>query len=578
MSFNQSGTFVYTPDIACSIYTTDGVVDVSEDIIDFTITRQINATSQMNMTLANPGRKYNRKINTMDRVTVFLKRTTWLQVFTGYITYAPIETLVPTPVNIAADCTMRILQNTYWDDTLMQFQQLLLNQFDNSAASSDRTVNDGGVAQAIVNLLCEVTGWDPNRIHIQGIPQKLLEFAAATYVANVDGNNPYLNQQVIQQVATIVGAKSLISGKSHSTGSLNGTTTQTVTLSGQPPGTVFTANYAQAFYTSPIGRQPHPNTPGNNPMNPVAYDALNKDIYWCGVPFVYSTYKKQSDIDSCTSWLRYNHYNNDYNGRPLVLINGDTGRTVVVRATNLIEVPNTSKGGYAVLDTDVAHIDYIQVHPAVLAYLNKEVDDPSKFKVSSSVKPKKTKIYIQWGDQSSSTPGPQNQAAVVAQNFESSVGDTSTSTAGTVLKAVQVVVNAALAQQGATYSQQVREKPSSGINTGSFDCSGLTQWAYKQINVDIGTTTFTQWGTGSHADDATHGTFIPNNQKPQLGDLLFWDVSGEGSRQPAHVTILSQDFDNKGKGQMMGAVGSGTNNHKYYNIPCLLYTSPSPRD
>ena len=139
MSFNQSGTFAYSPDVACSIYTRNGIVDVSQDIIDFTITRQMNAVSQMNMTLANSGRKYNRKINTMDRVTVFLKRTSWIQVFTGYITFAPIETLVPTPINIAADCTLRILQTTYWDDQLSAFQQLLMNSSDTAAQSPSRT-------------------------------------------------------------------------------------------------------------------------------------------------------------------------------------------------------------------------------------------------------------------------------------------------------------------------------------------------------------------------------------------------------------------------------------------------------
>ena len=169
MTFNKSGTFIYTPDISCHIMLQSGkVLDVSPDIMNFTVSRQINAVSQLNMTLSNEGRKYNRTINTMDRITVFLKRTSWVQVFTGYITYAPIETLVPTPINIAADCTLRILQNTYWDDTLIDFQSILLNYMDGTIASSDQLLNDGGVGQAIVNLLYLVCGWNPNRIHIQG--------------------------------------------------------------------------------------------------------------------------------------------------------------------------------------------------------------------------------------------------------------------------------------------------------------------------------------------------------------------------------------------------------------------------
>jgi cell wall-associated NlpC family hydrolase len=594
MSFNQSGTFAYSPDVACSIYTRNGIVDVSQDIIDFTITRQMNAVSQMNMTLANPGRKYNRKINTMDRVTVFLKRTSWIQVFTGYITFAPIETLVPTPVSIAADCTLRILQTTYWDDQLSAFQQLLMNSSDTAAQSSDATLNDGGVAQMIINLLVDVCGWNQNNIHIQSIPFKFIEYASQAYTSQISASTGTLDQNVINNLITAIDANSYINGKSNVTGGLNSTNTHSVTQSGAPAGTKFTVLNAQAFYTTPLTKHTYSyteylqtnsaqnginfntwqanqtqrdfNTPGDNPMNPVNGDAVTKDIYWCNLPFVYSTYTDQSKIDSAKDWIKHNYVNNNNTGRFLTLTNYNTNKSIALRATGVLQKPNATVKNKAVIITDIANANYIQVHPAVVAYLNGQAtnDDPTKVVVGNAPSSIPTApIFISWSSTDVKDAGPINITSnQTTDQIKSALGITTTNNAAILTNAIDVLLTAAQAQVGAIYSQDgsgphYRETPANGSKVGAFDCSGFTQWCYKQIGISIGGVTTTQWGTGNSSDNATHGAFLGNNTPPQAGDLIFWNTY-KSEQQPGHVSMCLESFDPKtGKGAIISANGTG---------------------
>jgi hypothetical protein len=584
MSPNQSGTFSYAPDIACSVYTTSGVLDLSADIVDLTVTRSIAAVSQVHIDLANPGKKYNRVINTMDRIVVFLKRTDWVQVFTGYVTFAPIETLIPTTVTISADCTLRILQNTYWDDTLLRFQKLLLNIFDNAAKSSNATVNDGGVAQAIINIVTGVCGWDPSKIHIQGIPMGLLEIATKGYNNVVTGTA----QNAITELSQILGSSSYIAGNSTSTGSYNNSTTQTVsgnqTVGRTPPGVEFTANYVEAFYTHPLGDGAKANWPGKNSSNPVSLENINHDMYYASIPFAYAKFDKsqKEDVANAKSWISHfwpggNKNDPDANlrGRLLLVSNASTNKIVALRATSLVQKPDTVHQNIkqAVVDNDVDNIDHIQVHPGVLAYLNGDVDDPEKFKVDQKPHPPRISAYMHWADEKTVTkPGRQKELEQAAVSLAKQLNINNTNSPPANPKkyesAQQAVISYAVSQTGAKYSQggaggskdvyngrtQGRESPKSANSPGYFDCSGLVQWAYSKIGVSIGGVTTTQWGTGTNSDNNTHGTLIPKNVRPQPGDIMFWNVHGEGGAQPGHVTMLSVGFDKNDKnGKMMAA-------------------------
>lgn len=77
--------------------------------------------------------------------------------------------------------------------------------------------------------------------------------------------------------------------------------------------------------------------------------------------------------------------------------------------------------------------------------------------------------------------------------------------------------------------------------TDSFDCSGLTGWAYRQAGVSLPRTSRQQWFFGRHV---TLGELAP-------GDLLFWadDLSDPGTIH--HVAIYS------GGGLMLAAPHTG---------------------
>jgi len=65
-----------------------------------------------------------------------------------------------------------------------------------------------------------------------------------------------------------------------------------------------------------------------------------------------------------------------------------------------------------------------------------------------------------------------------------------------------------------------------GNGPASFDCSGLTVWAFKSIGISLPRTTYGQVGMGAPV----------NRSSIQPGDLVFWDTDGSG---PSHVGIAT---------------------------------------
>lgn len=84
-----------------------------------------------------------------------------------------------------------------------------------------------------------------------------------------------------------------------------------------------------------------------------------------------------------------------------------------------------------------------------------------------------------------------------------------------------------------------------GNGPTSFDCSGLTQWAYRQVGVTIPRVTY---------DQAVSGTFVPRDQL-QPGDLVFFDGNN-------HVGLYA------GNDQVLHAPQDGQN-VQYININWL---------
>ena len=76
----------------------------------------------------------------------------------------------------------------------------------------------------------------------------------------------------------------------------------------------------------------------------------------------------------------------------------------------------------------------------------------------------------------------------------------------------------------------------------AFDCSGLTEWSYAQIGIDIPTGTVGQWP----------GLPAPPPDGMASGDLLFWDTRPNGIAEITHVGLTS-DLDGDGDWDMVHA-------------------------
>ena len=187
---NVSGQLIYSPEIKVYIATNkkEGIIDVSEDVVSFELDRVSNAVSTFMCTLNNKNRKYsmgkdNQRpplIETLDRIVVFMKRTQMIQVFSGYVTRAPIITVLPNAVQIVAKCTLKKLQNTFWDPGMPEVRALLPGMY--STINTNSTVyDDGGAAKGAYNLLTKVVGWDPAKIHIQQLPPSFIQNVSTSF-------------------------------------------------------------------------------------------------------------------------------------------------------------------------------------------------------------------------------------------------------------------------------------------------------------------------------------------------------------------------------------------------------------
>jgi peptidoglycan DL-endopeptidase CwlO len=67
-----------------------------------------------------------------------------------------------------------------------------------------------------------------------------------------------------------------------------------------------------------------------------------------------------------------------------------------------------------------------------------------------------------------------------------------------------------------------------GVGPGSFDCSGLTQWAMHQAGVTLPRTSYDQWGVGTPV----------GRSAVQAGDLVFFNANGPGA---SHVGIATSN-------------------------------------
>lgn len=181
-------TLVYAPEVSAHIYSRllDTTIDVSKDIVRGSVTRVVDSCSDFALTLRNDQGQYNKILSRNDRIIIWLKKTKWVQVFSGYLTEVPYLDVYPTDCEIKGLCTIKRIRDYFWDPGLAKNQLLL------DPGSDEGT--DGGATTVLTNLLTEKVAFSAdsadgkhNRILIQKIPENYIEMARNYLVSSNPG-------------------------------------------------------------------------------------------------------------------------------------------------------------------------------------------------------------------------------------------------------------------------------------------------------------------------------------------------------------------------------------------------------
>lgn len=204
MPKRSSKTLIYAPEVTIYIATqNNGVVDVSDDIVQGQVRRIVNGVSQASFVLNNRDHKYMGVLGRMDRVVIFMKRIKNIQVFAGYLDSVPAVALYTNTVNVRASCTLKLIQNTFWDQGLPE-SQMLLNQTkyvdlpSDSARSGIGAAADTGLGQMMAAVLEKVGGWKRDAIIIQNLPSAFLNIIA-------DADAATNNAQYVENLRKLLG-------------------------------------------------------------------------------------------------------------------------------------------------------------------------------------------------------------------------------------------------------------------------------------------------------------------------------------------------------------------------------------
>jgi cell wall-associated NlpC family hydrolase len=161
--------FVFAPGVKVYIATQKhGIIDVSDDLVDGSMTRRSDGVSSFSFSLQNARRKYDGVMSPNDRVSVQMKRVKWVQVMTGYLNKVPLVTAWPRVVHLTASCSLKRLQYWYWDSHAEASQTMVRNALDD--AKKDSGIADGGMTNVALAVLKKVVGWPEGKVHIARIP------------------------------------------------------------------------------------------------------------------------------------------------------------------------------------------------------------------------------------------------------------------------------------------------------------------------------------------------------------------------------------------------------------------------
>lgn len=166
--------FVYAPGVKAYVATRKhGIIDVSDDLVAGSLTRRSDGVSSFSFSLQNTRRKYDGVFTPNDRISVQMKRLTWVQVFTGYLNQVPLVTAWPRVVHLEASCSLKRLQYWYWDSHAEASQAMVQQAL--TDAGKESNVTDGGMTNVILTILKKVVGWPESKAHIAAIPPNWYE-------------------------------------------------------------------------------------------------------------------------------------------------------------------------------------------------------------------------------------------------------------------------------------------------------------------------------------------------------------------------------------------------------------------
>jgi cell wall-associated NlpC family hydrolase len=136
-------------------------------------------------------------------------------------------------------------------------------------------------------------------------------------------------------------------------------------------------------------------------------------------------------------------------------------------------------------------------------------------------------------------PGPATLASlgVTATAAKSPKAASASASTGSGMSAA---ISAARSKSGAPYSY-------GATGPSSFDCSGLTQWAFKQAGVSLSRTSFAQYGQGSSVSKGN----------VRAGDLVFFNTAGPGASHVGIATSSSSVISATSHGVMEHSFTSG---------------------
>jgi murein DD-endopeptidase MepM/ murein hydrolase activator NlpD len=227
------------------------MVNLSSEITSGMVARKTGMVSTAELTIRNPDMRFTKGSRTtegpffrpMDPITIWLERIRGfpVQVFTGYLDQTPYLQLYPGTVTLGASCTLKKLLHVYWDPALPFVHEFmgkygwvskdgsLVNLAAESASqqgqgadnSQLQIMQDGSIGLLLYAVLTEVADWPDKHIHIERLPDKLMEKIMNIYqVYNADAAE--MRDTVEDMLRRYLGTSERGSGGLSSDGNLKG--------------------------------------------------------------------------------------------------------------------------------------------------------------------------------------------------------------------------------------------------------------------------------------------------------------------------------------------------------------------